>query len=72
MSDRPTRDQAIEELAKELVATLEHVDPTESWDSELSTDQNWARLSDHDRSVYRTAIEAVLSNYDLVKVAITT
>ena len=56
-------------LAKALARELEGLDPTEDWDFTLDVDANWDRLNERQKTVYRLCIEAVLSNYNLVKTA---
>ncbi len=64
------RASAIDRLAKTLAAEMEGLDPTEDWDSSLTTDENWALVDDRYKEFYRLSVEALLSHDDWVRAAL--
>lgn len=60
----------VDKLAQVLVTKLERLDPTEDWDWDLTPDENWNRLTERQKTLYRLCIEAIFSNEDWVRAAL--
>lgn len=64
MPDRPaTREEAIEVLAETLHRKMEHIDPSPEG-------SKWSAMSELDRDFYRSCVEAVLLEEEMVRAVV--
>jgi hypothetical protein len=60
---------AIEQLARLLFWKMEHLDPTENYDWDKTPEENWDRLNEGVKSIYRTSIGRLAVEHELWRAA---
>lgn len=62
--------KAVERLSARLFATMEHLDPTDDFDWDLTAEENWGRLDSRRKMFYELCIHELLAEPLDIKIAL--